>query len=292
LNRLKRITNADDSYTEYGYDFRGNRVSLRTPNSALSTYTYDALNRLTSTVQPGSISTSYTYNSNNNLTSVKDANNNTTTYKYDDKGRVYQVISPDTGTTTYQYDPAGNLTSKTDAKGVTVTYQYEALNRLTKIDFSTDTDILYTYDVCTNGKGRLCTMTDASGTTSYEYTPKGQVKKETKVIDSVQYVTQYTYDMDGNLKTMTYPSGRVITYNYTNDRAVSVLNNAANLATNIQYKPFGGMTNINYGNTATDTITYDNQYRITDINIVHPASGIMHLAYNQYDANGNIKAIQ
>ena len=41
-------------------------------------------------------------------------------------------------------------------------------------------------------------MTDASGTTTYEYTPKGQVKKETKTIDSIQYVTQYTYDQNGN----------------------------------------------------------------------------------------------
>jgi YD repeat-containing protein len=76
-------------------------------------------------------------------------------------------------------------------------------------------------------------MTDQGGTTAYEYTPKGQVKKETKVIDSIQYITHYTYDMNGNMTTMTYPSGRVITYNYSNDRAVSVLNGAANLATNI-----------------------------------------------------------
>ena len=176
---------------------------------------------------------------------MTDPNNHTTTYKYDDKGRVYQTISPDTGTTTYSYDPAGNLTSKTDAKGVTISYVYDALNRLAKIDFpgTSETDIEYSYDkyadnsACQNGKGRICEMRDASGSTKYEYSPKGQVKKETKVIDSVTYVTQYSYDMNGNLKTMTYPSGRVITYNYSNDRVVSVLNNAANLATNISYKP-------------------------------------------------------
>ena len=182
------------------------------------------------------------------------------------------------------------MISKTDAKGVTISYVYDALNRLTKIDFPTDTDIVYVYDTCVNGKGRLCSMTDASGTTVYEYTPKGQVKKETKTIDSIQYVTQYTYDQNGNVKTMTYPSGRVITYNLSNDNVISVLNNAASLATNINYKPFGGMSSLTYGNTATGTITYDNQYRLTDINIVHPASGIMHLTQG-YDANANITAI-
>jgi hypothetical protein len=42
---------------------------------------------------------------------------------------------------------------------------------------------------------------------------------------------------NGNMKTMTSPSGKVITYNYANDQAVSVLNGAANLASNIAYKP-------------------------------------------------------
>ena len=170
---------------------------------------------------------------------------------------------------------------------MTISYLYDALNRLTKIDFSSDTDIVYAYDNCMNGKGRLCTMTDASGTTAYEYSKKGQVTKEAKVIDSIAYATQYSYDMNGNLKTMTYPSGRVITYNYTNDRAVSVLNNAANLATNIAYKPFGGMTSITYGNGLSGTIGYDNQYRISSIT----AGAVLSLGYTGYDNNGNITAI-
>ena len=293
LNRLKRITNPDNSYTEYDYYGSGNRKSAKNPNTNTTAYEYDALNRLKTVTQPpvspaASIITTYGYNSNNNLTSVKDANNNTTTYVYDDKGRVYQVLSPDTGTTTYSYDPAGNLTSKTDAKGVTITYTYDALNRLMLIDFPSDSDIAYTYDTCLNGKGQLCSMTDAAGTTSYEYSPKGQVKKETKVIDSVNYVTQYTYDQNGNLKTMTYPSGKVITYNYTNDRAVSVLNGAATIASNITYKPFGGMSSLTYGNGLAGTISYDNQYRVTGIT----AAGVMNLNYPTYDNNGNIQNIQ
>src|SRR5574341_317703 len=287
LNRLNKTVNPDSTFAEYAYDFRSNRKSVKDPKGNTTAYSYDALNRLIAVIQPGNITTSYEYNSNQNLTKVIDANNNATVYKYDDKGRVYQVISPDTGTTTYSYDPAGNLLSKTDAKGVTISYVYDALNRLTKIDFSSDTDIIYAYDTCVNGKGRLCSVTDASGTTNYEYTPKGLVKKETKVIDTATYVTQYTYDMNGNLKTMTYPSGKVITYNYTNDRAVSVLNNAANLAYNITYKPFGGMNAITYGNGLSGTIGYDNQYRITSIT----AGAVLNLSYTGYDNNGNITAI-
>jgi RHS repeat-associated protein len=180
------------------------------------------------------------------------------------------------------------MTSKIDASPVTITYQYDALNRLTTIDFPTDVDIVYSYDTCVNGKSKLCTMTDASGSTSYEYYAKGQMKTETKVIGGVTYTTQYTYDMNGNIKTMTYPSGRVVTYNYTNDRVVSVLNNAAYLATSIGYKPFGGMTSITYGNDIAGSIDYDNQYRITSL----AAGAVLSLNYSLYDANGNIKTIQ
>ena len=100
------------------------------------------------------------------------------------------------------------------------------------------------------------------------------------------------------MKTMTYPSGRVITYNYTNNRIISVFSNAANLATNIQYKPFGGMSTLVhgngidgmstlvYGNGIVGTIGYDNQYRISTIQ----APGIMNLT-SVFDANGNITAI-
>ncbi len=287
LNRLTKIVNPDNSFTQYTYDALGNRQTAKDPKENTTTYNYDALSRLTSVIQPGTVTTTYGYNTNSNLTSIADANNNTTTYVYDDKGRVYRVISPDTGTTTYAYDPAGNLLTKTDAKGVTISYTYDALNRLTTIDYPADTDTVYSYDTCINGKGRLCSMADASGTTTYEYAPKGQVKKETKVIDTVQYVTQYTYDMNGNMKTMTYPSGKVITYNYTNDRAVGVLNGAANLASSITYKPFGGMNAITYGNGLSGTIGYDNQYRISSIT----AGAALSLSYAGYDSNGNITAI-
>jgi RHS repeat-associated protein len=288
LNRLSAVINPDSTSTSYGYDSRNNRISTISPKGNTSTYQYDVLNRLLSVTQPGTITTTYGYDTNNDLTSVTDANNNTTTYKYDDHGRVYQVISPDTGTTTYSYDPAGNLISKTDANGITISYQYDALNRLTQITFpDTTQNIAYIYDTCMNGKGRLCTMTDASGMTSYAYTAKGQILQETKVIDSNQYITQYAYDQNGNLRTMTYPSGRVITYNISNDKVINVLNNAANLATNISYKPFGGMSGITYGNGIAGTISYDNQYRITSM----VAGAVLSLSYDQYDADANVQHI-
>jgi len=308
LNRLKQIQYPDGSHAEYGYDDRANRTSSRSPNGYMTTYQYDALNRLETLIQPGGFTrsssqmiTRYGYNHNDNMSTVTDnmgyltdPNQHTTTYKYDDKGRVYQVISPDTGTTTYTYDTAGNLTSKKDAKNITISYQYDALNRLTKIDFPTDTDIVYAYDTCLKGQGKICTMSDASGSTTYEYTPKGQIKKETKEISAITYVVEYSYDQNGNVKTMTYPGGRVITYNYSNNKVTSVLSNTVSLAANISYKPFGEMTSIAYGNNLIGGISYDNEYRIRAILLgtISNLKSAQSLSYDVYDSNGNIKNIK
>lgn len=288
INRLTKTNNPDSSFTECGYDKRGSRTTLKTPNGNTTLYTYDAANRLIKVTQPNNTVTAYTYDRRGNLTSVTDANGNITIYEYDKQSRLTKTISPDTGTTLYTYDLNGNMKTKTDAKSVTITYTYDAANRLTKIDFPDDaeTDITYTYDTCLNGKGRLCTIQDQSGITSYEYNAKGQVTKETKTIDTVTYTIDYTYDKNGNIKTMKYPSGRVITYNYSNDKVTGILNNGAAIALNITYKPFGGIKALTYGNGIQQTTSYDQQYRITSIT----ANNIQNIAYT-YDNNGNISGI-
>ncbi|ACM22012.1 RHS repeat protein [Geotalea daltonii FRC-32] len=290
LSRLTKTIYPDNTFSQYTYDNLGNQTSFKDPKQNITTSQYDSLSRLTATIQPGNITTGFNYNSNNNLTTVTDGNTNSTVYKYDDKGRVYQTISPDTGATTYTYDPAGNLKTKTDAKGITIAYTYDAANRLTKTDYPTDTDITYTYDNCVNGKGRLCAVADQSGTTSYEYTKKVQIAKENQTIDGIPYITQYTYDMNGNTRTITYPSGRVITYNYTNDRVTSMTSTiggvTTTLAGNIAYKPFGGLASLTYGNALPRTINYDNQYRIASTT----TGTIQSLSYG-FDANSNITSI-
>jgi len=291
LNRLTRTINPDNTYTQTTYDSLGNRITVIDPNGNSTSYQYDALNHLIAVIQPGSITTSYVYDINNNLTTVTGAKKNAIIYRYDDMGRVYQVISPDTGTTTYSHDPAGNIMSKTDALGVKINYSYDALNRVADITFPSDPGIVYTYDTCVNGKGRLCGMSDGSGTTSYEYSLKGQVTKETKLIDGVTYITNYTYNMNGSITSITYPSGKVVNYS---DDAVGRVNGVTttlgttttSLATNITYEPYGNINTLTYGNGLNLTITYDQQYRIASI----VTAGIQNLSY-VYDATSNITGI-
>ncbi len=214
-NRIWKIINPDNNYTEYSYNGRGNRTSMKDPkNNPPTTYAYDALSRLKDMNQPLSIITHYAYDTQDNQASVIDPNTNTTQYYNDDFGTKNQTTSPDTGTTKYQYDPAGNLTQKVDANETIHTY--DALNRLTAIQFPSDPNqnITFTYDslAVTNGIGRLTGRLDPSGSYTFYYDAQGNLYKEEKTISNVLYTTQYTYNKNNFMTSITYPTGRVITY--------------------------------------------------------------------------------
>ncbi len=243
------------------------------------------------TTMSGAAGTNYTYDERDNLTSVSDPRGLVTTYTYDGLDNLTQLDSPDTGITTYTYDNAGNRISMTDARSVTVNYTYDALNRLTFIDYAgTSLDITYTYDQGTYGKGRLTAMTDATGSTNYTYNALGQLTSETQIIDGHTFTLGYTYDGAGNLLTMTYPSGQVVTYTRDAAARISAISRfdgtTDTLASNISYLPFGPMNAMTLGNGIQVTRDYDLAYRVTDID-----QGVaMDRSYG-YDANSNITGI-
>jgi YD repeat-containing protein len=294
-NNLRRIINPDTTYAEYTYDGRKNRTASKDPKNNSTTYTYDPLSRLKVMTQPLSTVTLYGYDTQDNQATVTDPNGNTTSYYNDDFGRKNQTGSPDTGTTDYLYDEAGNLLQRYDEKQTVVNYTYDALNRLTAIQFPADPNqnVTFTYDSTsvTYGIGRLTGRTDPSGSYTFYYNAQGNLTREDKTINSVLYTTQYTYNNNNILTSITYPSGRTITYSLDGAGRINQVDTTLNgnpktLASNISYLPFGGITGLIYGNGLSLTQGYDNQYRMTSV----VAGSILNLTYG-FDANGNATSI-
>jgi RHS repeat-associated protein len=292
--RLKRIINPDGSYTEYTYDSLGNRTTTKDPKNYITNYSFDPLRRPKDMTQPLSVITQYGHDTQDNQTSVTDPKGNVTQYQYDDFGRRMKTISPDTGTTTYVYDETGNPIQKTDAKGTVVNYAYDALNRVTSIQFSDPSqNIAYTYDSTsvTYGIGRLTGRTDSSGSYTFYYDAQGNMIKEEKTISNVLYTTQYAYDLENILTSLTYPLGRTVTYALDQVGRITQVSTTLNgnpktLASGVSYLPYGGITGLTYGNGLSLSQGYDNQYRTSSIAI----GSIMNRSY-QYDPNGNITSI-
>ncbi len=212
---------------------------------------------------------------------------------YDSLGRRTSRIDPDMGTWTYQYDEKNRLISQTDAKNQTIDLAYDDLDRLL-VTYGNGVQLnRFYYDVSTNGIGRLSSNRRGnignykSNTTDKEFTYDimGRVVGEKlafntwqkdgsylNLIRSTEYNTQKTYDGAGRVKTLTYPSGEVVTYGYDSSGRLSSMKSSVFEPSNIAivsaatYNARGNLATRTLGNGVLETFTYDpNRFWLTGV---------------------------
>ncbi|WP_347333031.1 RHS domain-containing protein, partial [Marinimicrobium locisalis] len=209
---------------------------------------------------------------------------------------------PDTGTTTYDYDSAGNRLSRQDARGVLTEYDYDALNRLTAVRYPNfpEENASYHYDneePGRNGIGRLTRIEDPSGTTRYFYDYLGNVTRKETALNGHTLTVEYQYDSAGQRIGITYPSGQQVSITRNPQGRVSGLStrleaqsSAQVLAEAIEYRPFGPLSRLTYGNGLQEVRTYDLDYRLTGIEMGD--SDPLRRRLYEYDAVNNITRIE
>jgi RHS repeat-associated protein len=234
--------------------------------------------------------TQYTYDAGNHVASVTDPRGLITTYAYDGLGQLWQQVSPDTGTTTSNYDGYGRRSSMTRADNTQTTYGYDGLNRITSVMAGGQTQT-FTYDACTNGVGRLCAAADATGTTSYSYSPEGWLTGRGFSISGTTYSLGYGYNALGQVASVVYPDGNQAIYNYTQGVVSGVTLNVGGTnvtgASAITYQPMNaGMSSWTSSNGVVNTLSYDTDGRLTGIG----AGSVQSLGFS-YDAANRIVGI-
>lgn len=295
LSRVLKSIDANSDERVHAYDVNGNRISTTDGNNNTIDFAFDGLNRLFESTDPLSSITQYSFNDRGETLSVTNARSNETSYSYNAFGDVTQEVSPDRGTINYTHDKAGNVTQMTDARSVVTNYTYDAINRLTAVSYPSDSsqNVTLTYDSasgCGTSKGRLCSVSDASGTTAYIYDNLGRLTSVTETRGSLTFTTGYDYDLAGVLTEITLPSGRTIDYTLNDNGQVSsvsatVNSTATTLASSITYLPFGPISTMSYGNSLTLTNTFNTAYQLTNRTI----GTIMNENFTYDDAN-NITA--
>ena len=293
LSRIIENVDANNDALEFAYDVNSNLTEITDAETNDTSFDFDALDRLIEITDALNGVTVFDLNDLDQNEGTTDPRNNETSYSYNAFGDVTQEVSPDRGTISYTHDKAGNVTQMTDARSVVTNYTYDAINRLTDIEYPSDSslDVELTYDSasgCGTSKGRLCSVSDAAGTTTYIYDDLSRLTDVTETRGALSFTTEYSYDLSSILTGITLPSGREVTYTLNNNGQVSSVAAEVNstnttLASSITYLPFGPMASMSYGNSITLTDTYNTAYQLTNRTI----GSLMNQSYT-YDDAGNI----
>jgi RHS repeat-associated protein len=294
-------------------DAFGRLVEVDEPNSTTAT-----VNVCPGTGEPIWV-TKYTYDGLDDLLSVAQGGSHNRSFIYDSLKRLTSSTNPETGPTTpvvYTYDANGNVSTKKDGRGTasTISYSYDDLNRSIGRTYSNgDSSVSYAYDQATcvvvstcYNIGRRTSMSDAGGSESWAYDKMGREWGEKRTTNGLTKTTGYTYDLSGDLATLTYPSGRTVTY--TTDYAgrpsdaQDVANNIAYIegpcpngtgTTGACYAPQGAVSVQTFGPSTGTYVNYEanfnNRLQPNTIGIFVPGQTtfFMRPIYNFVDANGH-----
>jgi YD repeat-containing protein len=271
LGRLLTFVGAASQTWTSAYDKTNNLVSVTDPRTHVHGWAFDELNRLKQETDEASAQVNLTRNGKDEITNYSDPRSLSTNYVRDGFGDVIQRTSPDTGTTIYTYNALGKPTQITDGRSVVTNMTYDSAGRMLTKTFpaATGENITYTWDATVSGNkgiGRLTKVEDASGSVEWVYDALGRKTQEKKTTSSTVYTIGYTYDADGNVTQITYPSGRTVTLSRNAIGQVSGVTTkkdsgspSVTLASSVTYLPFGPLTGLTYGNglVLTKTVTQD-----------------------------------
>jgi RHS repeat-associated protein len=227
--------------TTYTYDVLARAVSENLPDGHTIQHAYHGL--VTSDTNQNNETRTITKNSQGQAISATDAQGNVTTFYFDPVGNPVQTVDatgknvvrntydlrgrkvasndPDLGGWSYSYNTLGQLVSQTDANSHTTQLTYDLLGRLTQ-RVEADMTSSWTYDTAQYGIGQLASASatgSAAGANVFQralsYDSLGRPSQVATTIDGTVYNISGSYDPNGRLSRVTYPSGFAVNYNYT-----------------------------------------------------------------------------
>lgn len=254
----------------------------------MTLYFYDVLNNLTCVEQHGNATgqTGCSSSSSNDASSSWRIRR----FTYNSLGQMLTAKNPESGTSTFTYDSDGNVLTKvspapnqTGSSTVTTTLTYDALHRVLTKTFSDSTpSVTLAYDgttisgcsptlTITNGTGRRTAMCDAAGWESWAYDARGQIVTERRNTNSVTKSTSYAYNFHGGVTSITYPSGRTVSYTYNaagQTGSASDVTNSITFASNAHYAAPGQLASLQEsGSNLISTFYYNNRLQPCRISV-------------------------
>ncbi|MBU4405659.1 MAG: Ig-like domain-containing protein [Candidatus Aminicenantes bacterium] len=248
--------------TVYTYEPNTNQViSMTDPKGNITTYNrQNAAGNLDSVVAPLNTIYSYFYSQYGQVTQVTDPKGSITSYDYyseaaptgngatSDSGRALdgkeggylREVNVDKDgdkiSQLFAYDNAGNIVSQIDGEGILAEMVVDHFNQVKSITRGmgeASLSTFYTYD----NNGNVETKSESGITETYHHNLANRPIDMTRVGGSLTQLFIYGYDLNFNLRTITYPRGNKDSFEY-DERDL------------LKYKTLGNITKLEY--------TYDN----------------------------------
>ena len=231
-----------------------------------------------------------------------------TIFEYDNFGRTTRIIHPSRGETWYFYDGATNRVALEQNPLGDISYHYDELGRLIRKKYSLDfyNDVSYEYGAADHPiplqRGRLIRKEDATGITEFEYGNMGEITAKNRMHilpllpngihgeeNWITHRTEWTYDSWGRTRTITYPDGEVVHYEYCTAGLLRRVTGNQEYVVVIYYNKNGQKTEVHYGNGIVAIYIYDPvMWRLTEHKLIDGNNTVlMHKKY-WYDNVGNV----
>lgn len=271
LQRLaSTVRTADSAENKIEY-LTGNRVKATDPRGHATTVSYKAYGQPdqsmpVSIAAPEGVTTTLSYNLFGNLESVSQGGFTEQRY-YDSHQNLCRVVRPEFGDTVFHHTPAGELTW--EARGLSLSgtgcqhaavseaqkihYKYDDLGRLRQTLYPDNTPDL-TFNYTKNGQLELLDTGNGANWT-YGYNKLGLLDAEMLEIDSQTFTVGYGYNANGVLKSVQYPSSRLVSFN---PDAFGRPRQAGSYANSASYHPNDMLRKFNYGNGLVHTTELNN----------------------------------
>jgi RHS repeat-associated protein len=266
-------------------------------------------------VDAGAGNTDFSFDAYDNLAKTLGPTGIAEQLSYDRRGRKISLSNPDSGSWTYQYNGVGELVLQIDANQQNTLTYYDNLGRMIErrehpgsqatVPFVT----VSTYDTyadasaCAYGIGKLCearTATVTRGTIGgflsnpatqvfVNFDQGGRAYKNLTQIDGRAFATITTFDANGRVDKLAYPSGYVVAHRYTAwsgqfDQLTDWLTGAVHWLATTRYAD-GQIQGMQVGGVTTSK-TYDGFGRVATAQTGASAS-IQNATYG-FDALGNL----
>jgi YD repeat-containing protein len=197
-----------------------------------------------------------------------------TTLAYDGHGRLSQQHAPQQNTgavTSFTYNADDTTNVVTDGRGATATYGYNKRRLVTSITYTAPSGITNTAPVgfSYDGAGNRTGMTDGFGSMTYNYDTLSRLQWEERSLTNVgTFRLTYGYNLAGQVNSLTDPWGAAVAYAHdATGRVTSVTGTgggASTYATNMQYRAWGALHHLDYGNSLKLDLTYNNRLQPTE----------------------------